>query len=224
MCRGRLLQHRCCREVPPPLTPTPHPHPLARPLAHAHPHPHTTPDGCYLLFDLPGQVELFTLHGSLRRILDMLTRKWGYRLACVQLVDAHLCRCGRDGWPVCGSVALAVVPVGGWRRTLAPADPHTRSRLLAHPTPPFPCPPQPSPATPPHPASDPAKYLSALLLSLSTMLHLELPQVRRGRRRAGGRAGSAAQRCLVASSCLPSIPFISAHAASSCLPPGQCAV
>lgn len=38
------------------------------------------------------QVELFTLHGSLRRIVDALTRKWGYRLACVQLVDAHLCR------------------------------------------------------------------------------------------------------------------------------------
>ncbi len=28
------------------------------------------------------------------------------------------------------------------------------------------------------PRSDPAKYLSALLLSLNTMLHLELPQVR----------------------------------------------
>ncbi|KAL4423370.1 hypothetical protein ABPG77_004301 [Micractinium sp. CCAP 211/92] len=73
-------------------------------------------EGAYLLFDLPGQVELFTLHGSLRRIVDVLTRKWRYRLAVVQLVDAHLC-------------------------------------------------------------SDPAKYLSALLLSLSTMLHLEMPQV-----------------------------------------------
>lgn len=73
-------------------------------------------EGCYLLFDLPGQVELFTLHGALRRILDVLTRRWQYRLTAVQLVDAHLC-------------------------------------------------------------SDPAKYLSALLLSLSTMLHLELPQV-----------------------------------------------
>ncbi|KAI3426388.1 hypothetical protein D9Q98_008759 [Chlorella vulgaris] len=73
-------------------------------------------EGCYLLFDLPGQVELFTLHSSLRRILEVLTRRWQYRLTTVQLVDAHLC-------------------------------------------------------------SDPAKYLSALLLSLSTMLHLELPQV-----------------------------------------------
>ncbi|KAL4448240.1 hypothetical protein ABPG75_005459 [Micractinium tetrahymenae] len=73
-------------------------------------------EGAYLLFDLPGQVELFTLHGSLRRIVDLLSRKWRYRLAVVQLVDAHLC-------------------------------------------------------------SDPAKYLSALLLSLSTMLHLEMPQV-----------------------------------------------
>lgn len=73
-------------------------------------------EGTYLLFDLPGQVELFTLQGSLRRIVDVLTRRWRYRLAVVQLVDAHLC-------------------------------------------------------------SDPAKYLSALLLSLSTMLHLEMPQV-----------------------------------------------
>ena len=73
-------------------------------------------EGKYLLFDLPGQVELFTLHGSLRRILDTLTTRWQYRLTAVQLVDAHLC-------------------------------------------------------------SDPAKYLAALLLSLSTMLHLELPQV-----------------------------------------------
>lgn len=73
-------------------------------------------EGCYLLFDLPGQVELFTLHGALKRILDTMTRKWGFLLAAVQLVDAHLC-------------------------------------------------------------SDPAKYLSALLLSLQTMLHLEMPQV-----------------------------------------------
>ena len=85
-------------------------------------------EGKYLLFDLPGQVELFTMHGSLRRILDTLTTRWQYRLTAVQLVDAHLC-------------------------------------------------------------SDPAKYLAALLLSLGTMLHLELPQV------------GAARPCLPA--CLP---------------------
>jgi hypothetical protein len=54
-------------------------------------------EGAYLLFDLPGQVELFTLHSSLKRILEVLTRRWGYRLAAVQLVDAHLCRCGGLG-------------------------------------------------------------------------------------------------------------------------------
>ncbi len=56
-------------------------------------------EGAYLLFDLPGQVELFTLHGSLRRIVDVLTRKWRYRLAVVQLVDAHLCRWAAGGRP-----------------------------------------------------------------------------------------------------------------------------
>lgn len=33
----------------------------------------------YILFDLPGQVELFTLHNSLRHIVDTLTDKWSYR-------------------------------------------------------------------------------------------------------------------------------------------------
>lgn len=70
----------------------------------------------YVLFDLPGQVELFTLHESLKHIVDTITNKWDYRLAAVHLVDAHLC-------------------------------------------------------------TDSAKYISALLLSLSTMLHLELPHV-----------------------------------------------
>lgn len=73
--------------------------------------------GAYLLFDLPGQAELFTLHGGLRRVVEHLAGPpLNVRLAAVQCVDAHLC-------------------------------------------------------------TDPAKYLSCLLLSLSTMLHLELPQV-----------------------------------------------
>lgn len=72
--------------------------------------------GHYFLFDCPGQAELFTLHGGMKRILDTMTNTWNYRLVAVQLIDAHLC-------------------------------------------------------------SDPAKYMAALLLSLSTMLHLELPQV-----------------------------------------------
>lgn len=73
-------------------------------------------ENTYVLFDLPGQVEIFTLHDNLRQIVDTITNKWNYRLAAVHLVDAHLC-------------------------------------------------------------TDPAKYISALLLSLSTMMHLELPHI-----------------------------------------------
>lgn len=43
------------------------------------------------MFDLPGQVELFTMHGSLQRILTTLTGQWSYRLTAMHLVDAHLC-------------------------------------------------------------------------------------------------------------------------------------
>mmetsp|Transcript_17285 Transcript_17285/g.41281 ORF Transcript_17285/g.41281 Transcript_17285/m.41281 type:complete len:295 (-) Transcript_17285:99-983(-) len=70
----------------------------------------------YVLFDLPGQVELFSVHGALKAIVEQLTRRRGWRLAAVHLVDAHLC-------------------------------------------------------------TDPAKYMSALAVSLSTMLHLELPHI-----------------------------------------------
>ncbi|BBN11693.1 GPN-loop GTPase [Marchantia polymorpha subsp. ruderalis] len=70
----------------------------------------------YLLFDFPGQVELFTLHNNAKNVITEMVRKWDYRLTAVHLVDAHLC-------------------------------------------------------------SDPGKYVGALLLSLSTMLHLELPHI-----------------------------------------------
>ncbi|KAL0332303.1 UNVERIFIED_CONTAM: GPN-loop GTPase QQT1 [Sesamum calycinum] len=70
----------------------------------------------YLLFDFPGQVELFFLHQNAKRVIMKLIKNLNLRLTAVHLVDAHLC-------------------------------------------------------------SDPGKYVSALLLSLSTMLHLELPHV-----------------------------------------------
>ncbi|KAJ9505517.1 hypothetical protein QJQ45_008414 [Haematococcus lacustris] len=74
------------------------------------------PEGAYVLFDLPGQVELFMMHDSLRVILTTITNTWHYRLAVAHLVDAHLC-------------------------------------------------------------TDANKFISCLLLSLSTMLHLELPHI-----------------------------------------------
>ncbi|KAK4550984.1 hypothetical protein RGQ29_032640 [Quercus rubra] len=70
----------------------------------------------YLLFDFPGQVELFFIHSNAKTVIMKLIKKLNLRLTAVHLVDAHLC-------------------------------------------------------------SDPGKYVSALLLTLSTMLHLELPHI-----------------------------------------------
>ena len=70
---------------------------------------------CYVLIDMPGQVELYTHHGSVRAILQALERA-DHRLVAVHLVDAHHC-------------------------------------------------------------ADAAKFISVLLVTLSTMVQLELPQV-----------------------------------------------
>jgi GPN-loop GTPase len=44
----------------------------------------------YLLFDLPGQIELFTNNNSLRNIIQKL-QKLDYRICVVNLMDAHYC-------------------------------------------------------------------------------------------------------------------------------------
>ncbi len=69
----------------------------------------------YLLFDFPGQVELYTHHNSVKNIIQKLI-KVDYRLCCVNLVDSYY-------------------------------------------------------------ASDPAKFISVMLMSLNTMLQIELPHV-----------------------------------------------
>lgn len=46
--------------------------------------------GKYLLFDCPGQVELYTHHNSVRNVLAQL-QQWDYRLVAVHLVDSHYC-------------------------------------------------------------------------------------------------------------------------------------
>lgn len=69
----------------------------------------------YLIFDLPGQVELFTHHKSIRNIFNKL-EGLDYHLCVVHLVDSHHC-------------------------------------------------------------SDPSKFISTLLISLSTMLQIGLPHV-----------------------------------------------
>ncbi|KAL1529496.1 hypothetical protein AB1Y20_000442 [Prymnesium parvum] len=69
----------------------------------------------YVLIDMPGQVELYTCHKSVRTVVQRLI-KLNHRLTAVHLVDAHHC-------------------------------------------------------------ADPAKFISVLLVTLSTMVQLELPQV-----------------------------------------------
>ena len=70
----------------------------------------------FIVFDTPGQVELSTDHGSLKRIIQRLAKEGGWRLAAVHLMDAN--------------------------------------HIL-----------------------DPTKYIAILLLSLRTMLQLELPHI-----------------------------------------------
>lgn len=70
----------------------------------------------YILFDCPGQIELYTHHGSIHRIIEQLTKQFQIRLCCVNLIDSYYC-------------------------------------------------------------SNSSNFISALLTSLSMMLHLELPHV-----------------------------------------------
>ncbi|KAG8198678.1 hypothetical protein JTE90_015505 [Oedothorax gibbosus] len=70
---------------------------------------------CYLLFDCPGQVELYTHHESLQKIVSVMMKS-GFSLSAVHLVDSHYC-------------------------------------------------------------CDPGKFVSVLLLSLNTMLQMEMPHI-----------------------------------------------
>ncbi len=47
--------------------------------------------GKYLVFDFPGQVELFTQHDACKVLASTLINKWNYRMCTVQLIDAHHC-------------------------------------------------------------------------------------------------------------------------------------
>lgn len=49
------------------------------------------PPQTYLLFDCPGQVELYTHHSSVRNLISHMTSALDYRLAAVHLVDSHYC-------------------------------------------------------------------------------------------------------------------------------------
>ncbi|KAK7288476.1 hypothetical protein RIF29_01936 [Crotalaria pallida] len=57
----------------------------------------------YLLFDFPGQVELFFLHSNTKNVIMKLIKKLNLRLTAVHLIDAHLC-------PL---KSMSSVPIGG---------------------------------------------------------------------------------------------------------------
>lgn len=69
----------------------------------------------YVVFDCPGQVELYTHHKGMRKLISAL-QSWGFQMCVVHLVDSHHC-------------------------------------------------------------SDPAKFVSVLMVSLASMCHLEMPHV-----------------------------------------------
>ncbi|VVC33392.1 GPN-loop GTPase,P-loop containing nucleoside triphosphate hydrolase [Cinara cedri] len=45
----------------------------------------------YLLFDCPGQVEIYTHHNSMKNIMSAIQNELDLRLCCVQLIDSHYC-------------------------------------------------------------------------------------------------------------------------------------
>lgn len=107
----------------------------------------------YLLFDFPGQVELFFLHSSAKNVIMKLIKKLNLRVwfgLCVQwMMFLASTRCLNNSNDLC-LLSLWV--------------PCLKQLVAVH-------------LVDAHLCSDPGKYVSALLLSLSTMLHMELPHV-----------------------------------------------
>lgn len=95
--------------------------------------------GKYVLFDCPGQVELYTHHCAVRNVASAL-QAWNYRVS------------------VCVSVTVCVLEAPSHIRPLP------LQLVAVH-------------LVDSHYCSDPGRFISVLLTSLSTMLQLELPHV-----------------------------------------------
>jgi hypothetical protein len=54
-------------------------------------HKYVVEDNYYVLFDCPGQIELYTHYDSVRNLCEVMTNEWDFRLAAVNLVDAIYC-------------------------------------------------------------------------------------------------------------------------------------
>ena len=45
----------------------------------------------YLIFDCPGQIELYIHHKFMRNITNIMMNKWHFRISCVNLIDCYHC-------------------------------------------------------------------------------------------------------------------------------------
>lgn len=68
----------------------------------------------YMIFDCPGQVELYTHHAGMRTIVQHFTRVLDYRLCAVHLVDSHHCN------DAAKFVSVALVSLAGMIRLELP--------------------------------------------------------------------------------------------------------
>jgi GTPase SAR1 family protein len=52
---------------------------------------YTVHNNYYVLFDCPGQIELYTHYNSVKKLAETMTDQWNFRLCAVNLVDAYYC-------------------------------------------------------------------------------------------------------------------------------------
>jgi GPN-loop GTPase len=45
----------------------------------------------WILFDCPGQIELYTVHPSMKKIFTLMTEEWKWRTTCIHLIDVAHC-------------------------------------------------------------------------------------------------------------------------------------
>lgn len=99
--------------------------------------PSFSAEGCYILIDCPGQVELFTLHESLPHIVQVMTNKWHIRCAAKALHLSWLPHNSCNSAPCTLQTAVPWSPVlsrskiqqGGCACTLSTVESCTEARL-----------------------------------------------------------------------------------------------
>lgn len=169
--RGSSTLCRAAAPPPPYSPPSPSAHPPVKtptqPTQWPHPHRHLLTAACprsiaddhYFLIDCPGQVELFTVAGSLKAVLAHLADKLHHRLVAVQLVDAHLCTDASKwvgGWLGVGRhLLLLLLLCGAAAGAATSADPAAAAHRTANTSRVHPCAAAATPLQPPSPFAPP---------------------------------------------------------------------